>query len=189
MAATNHAQAIKQDSQEYLTTALLQLLETHQFEDITVTQVVKRAGVSRMAFYRNFDSLEQVLTDYFTPIIETHFKAVLQQQSAELKLAALSTFFIELEATLKLAAKRGFEPIVRDVFTDNIQQFYQTIDPWRSLDAIRQKYYVQFMAVGVYQIWRDWLLGGQKEPLSFIHQLLANLQHHMDLAVSQPLAD
>ncbi|EOR84938.1 transcription regulator, TetR family [Latilactobacillus sakei subsp. sakei LS25] len=45
------------------------------------------------------------------------------------------------------------------------------------------------MAVGVYQIWRDWLLGGQKEPLSFIHQLLANLQHHMDLAVSQPLAD
>lgn len=188
MAATNHAQAIKQDSQEYLTTALLQLLEAHQFEDITVTQVVKRAGVSRMAFYRNFDSLEQVLIDYFTPIIETHFKAVLQQQSAELKLAALSTFFIELEATLKLADKRGFEPIVRDVFTNNIQQFYQTIDPWRSLDAIRQKYYVQFMAVGVYQIWRDWLLGGQKESLSFIHQLLANLQHHMDLAVSQPIS-
>lgn len=65
MAATNHAQAIKQDSKDYLTTALLQLLEKNIYSSITVSQVVRRAGVSRMAFYRNFDSLDDVLTRLF----------------------------------------------------------------------------------------------------------------------------
>lgn len=60
MAATEHSKKIKQDSQTYLITALLQLLKTKDFTDITVTQVVKRAGVSRMAFYRNFDTLDDV---------------------------------------------------------------------------------------------------------------------------------
>ena len=57
MAATQHAQLIKQDSRDYLTTALLQLLETHDLATITVTQVVKRAGVSRMAFSVSYTHL------------------------------------------------------------------------------------------------------------------------------------
>ena len=74
MAATNHAQAIKKDSQTYLTTALLQLLRTHDLDTITVTQVVKRAGVSRMAFYRNFTTLEDLLTAYFARRLQRGFR-------------------------------------------------------------------------------------------------------------------
>ena len=89
MAATQHAQQIKQDSQTYLTTALLQLLETKDLSDITVAQVVRRAGVSRMAFYRNFDTLDDILIAYFRPLIAARFNDVVNQAPQNEKLSAL----------------------------------------------------------------------------------------------------
>ena len=65
MSATNHAQKIKQDSKDYLTTALFQLLQTKCLNEIKITDLVKRAGVSRMAFYRNFETIDEVLIEYF----------------------------------------------------------------------------------------------------------------------------
>ncbi|WP_300558725.1 TetR/AcrR family transcriptional regulator, partial [Companilactobacillus sp.] len=96
MAATNHAQAIKKDSQQYLTTALLQLLETKPLNEISVTQVVKRAGVSRMAFYRNFDTLDDLLTSYFEPQIEQKFTDIKNDISTQDKMDSLGQFFTQM---------------------------------------------------------------------------------------------
>lgn len=41
--------------------ALIQLLETTEFEKITISELVKCAGVSRTAFYRHYASKEEVL--------------------------------------------------------------------------------------------------------------------------------
>lgn len=77
MSATQHAQQIKEDTRSYITTALFQLLKSHDLNDIKVTALVKRAGVSRMAFYRNFDSVEDVLNDYFGGKIHQLFDDVI----------------------------------------------------------------------------------------------------------------
>ena len=91
MAATKHAQQIEQDSQDYLATALLQLLTTKELADLTVTQVVKRAGVSRMAFYRNFNTLDDVLTAYFGPIITARFADISYRQPTSCRRLATSS--------------------------------------------------------------------------------------------------
>lgn len=177
MAATNHAQAIKKDSQTYLTTALLQLLRTHDLDTITVTQVVKRAGVSRMAFYRNFSTLAELLTDYFAPAIAARFQDVLQHVPAEQKLVAMGQFFGDFAPALQLAAQRGFESIIQQLFDDNMTTFYQTTMAEAGLTAVQLKYWTKFMSAGVYAIWREWLLNGQVESLTTIHDLLATLQN------------
>lgn len=41
------------------------------------------------------------------------------------------------------------------------------------------------MSAGVYAIWREWLLGGQLEPLTMIHELLATLQTATMQALTQ----
>lgn len=46
---------------ESLETALLQLLQEKDIRDITIEALVQRAGVSRMAYYRNFASKEAIL--------------------------------------------------------------------------------------------------------------------------------
>ena len=185
MAATNHAQAIKKDSQTYLTTALLQLLRTHDLDTITVTQVVKRAGVSRMAFYRNFTTLEDLLTAYFAPAIAARFQDVLQHVPANRKLLAMGQFFSDFAPTLRLAEQRGFENIIQQLFNANMTNYYQATMTNGMLTAVQLKYWTRFMSAGVYAIWREWLLGGQLESLTTIHKLLATLQTATMQALTQ----
>ena len=44
-------------------TALLSLMAIKTFEQITVTEIIKRSGVSRGGFYRNYQSKEEVLQE------------------------------------------------------------------------------------------------------------------------------
>ncbi|WP_334329357.1 TetR/AcrR family transcriptional regulator [Companilactobacillus sp. HBUAS59699] len=178
MAATKHAQLIKQDSKDYLTTALLQLLETKDLKDISVSQVVKRAGVSRMAFYRNFDTLDDLLTSYFEPLIEARFDEVKHKTSEEDKLNKIGKFFSDYADTLKLSTERGFEYIIKDLFDKNMLDFYDTISLPDALSSIERIYWTKFMSAGVYAIWSEWLLGGQKETLAEIHRLIGGFQDY-----------
>ena len=43
-------------TRECLQTALIQLMSQKPFEKITITELVRRSGVSRTAFYRNYES-------------------------------------------------------------------------------------------------------------------------------------
>lgn len=116
MAATNYSKLLKKDSKNYITTALLQLLETHDFNDLKVSQVVKKAGVSRMAFYRNFDSLEQVLTQYFEDKIGNAFMMVKSDISTAEKQAWMLDFFEKYTGLIKLSIRCNFEYVIRKVF-------------------------------------------------------------------------
>ena len=49
---------------EQITHALLSLMKHHPFEDITITEIVKNALVSRASFYRNFINKEDILKLY-----------------------------------------------------------------------------------------------------------------------------
>ncbi len=64
-AAAKHELAV-----ECLYVALLQLMEVKPYESITITDICKRAGVSRMAYYRNYESKAEILTKRFEAIME-----------------------------------------------------------------------------------------------------------------------
>ena len=48
---------------ECLFTALLILMQSKNFHEITVTELTKKAGVSRMAFYRNYETIEDIIIE------------------------------------------------------------------------------------------------------------------------------
>ena len=48
-------------SVELICSALLELLETSPFEEITISDIQRMSTVSRSTFYRNFDCIEDVL--------------------------------------------------------------------------------------------------------------------------------
>lgn len=58
-------------TRECLTTALMQLMKEKSLDKITITELVKRSGVSRTAFYRNYSSKEDILVDIRNYIAET----------------------------------------------------------------------------------------------------------------------
>ncbi len=50
-------------TRECLRIAMFKLMGSEDFEKITVTEIAKRAGVSRLAFYRNYESKEALVSD------------------------------------------------------------------------------------------------------------------------------
>ncbi|OAX74877.1 hypothetical protein A0U96_11180 [Lactiplantibacillus plantarum] len=64
--------------------------------------------------------------------------------------------------------------------------YYQTTMENGPLTAVQLKYWTKFMSAGVYAIWREWLLGGQLESLTTIHELLATLQTATMQALTKP---
>lgn len=55
----------QQISKKSICIALVELLKKKNYADISVTEITKKAGVSRNAYYRNFESKDQVLIEYF----------------------------------------------------------------------------------------------------------------------------
>ncbi|MEI4353929.1 TetR/AcrR family transcriptional regulator [Streptococcus suis] len=48
-------------AKDYITQALFLLIDSKQYDDITITDIAKKAGVTRISFYRNFESKEDIL--------------------------------------------------------------------------------------------------------------------------------
>lgn len=51
-----------------IVTALFDLLKVKDLDNITISEIVKRAGVSRMGFYRNYISKEDIIEQYVLDI-------------------------------------------------------------------------------------------------------------------------
>lgn len=58
-------------TRECLQTALIYLMSQMPFEKITVTELVRRSGVSRTAFYRNYSSKEEILNELCTSFLDS----------------------------------------------------------------------------------------------------------------------
>ena len=50
-------------TKECLQTAMFKLMGQTEYEKITITEIAKRAGVSRLAFYRNYGTKEELVAD------------------------------------------------------------------------------------------------------------------------------
>ncbi|MGN1401368.1 MAG: TetR/AcrR family transcriptional regulator [Bacillus sp. (in: firmicutes)] len=51
-------------SKDCIATALIKLMKQKNYEDITVTDICHTAGVSRVTYYRNYKSKEDIITQY-----------------------------------------------------------------------------------------------------------------------------
>lgn len=172
MAATEHAQNIKKDTREWITFALLELLKTKQLSKLAVSDVVKKAGVSRMAFYRNYKSLEQVLEEYYEPKFADIFNKTAFQSNHEQKITDLTKFFLALSNDFQMAIEGKYTELLYQIFKYHITQFYDEIIPFPDWTGAKRNYWIHFMSAGVFEIWVMWIKNGQKETVEEISALI-----------------
>ncbi len=55
-------------TKECIETALIRLMKKKPFSEITITDIIQTAGVSRSSYYRNYDSKEAILDQYIKNI-------------------------------------------------------------------------------------------------------------------------
>ena len=72
--SNNEANRITRES---ICTALLELLKTNEFKKISISELVRKAGVSRQSFYRNYNTKEDIVLE-IERTIAAHMIIVIQ---------------------------------------------------------------------------------------------------------------
>lgn len=90
--AKSSNQEMNQLSKEALQTALIELLTQQDLDAISVTKLSEKAGVSRMTFYRNYDSI----TDLFHDTLDVIFKEIIVLGQQTLIAGNWSAFWLAL---------------------------------------------------------------------------------------------
>ncbi|KAF6627402.1 MULTISPECIES: TetR/AcrR family transcriptional regulator [Paenibacillus] len=172
MAATDHAQIIKKDTKEWITIALLELLRTKRISELTISELVRKAGVSRMAFYRNYESLEQVLVEYYEPKFADIFNKIANKKNHEQKITDLTNFFLTFSDDFRLAIESDYTGLLYQIFKNHITQFYDELIPFPDWTGAKRNYWIHFMSAGVFEIWVMWIKNGQQETIEEISALI-----------------
>ena len=55
-------------AKECIVTALIELMKVTEYDRITITDITKKAGVSRMAYYRNYTSKDDILNKFIEEV-------------------------------------------------------------------------------------------------------------------------
>ena len=67
-------------TKESIFTSLMILMEQKNFQEISITEIAKKAGVSRMAFYRNYNLMEDIIISHLDEFFEEYSKQILSRE-------------------------------------------------------------------------------------------------------------
>ncbi len=100
---------------QYIQEALLQLIQQKEYDKITITDIAKRAGVTRISFYRNFDSKDAILKQ----ALERAFSAYQEAYGTELTFPSIFTFFQQNKTLIDCLFKSEKEIFIAQLLTDS----------------------------------------------------------------------
>ncbi len=150
----------------YITEALLILLRDKEYKDISITEICKKAGVTRMSFYRNFESKEDILFKKVRNVTDSFVK----ESDISYKSDTVSSYFVKLfthmQQQKELCAalnKAGLIYMVKDEFDRVFLNTYKNdYDEYKSL----------FLAGGIYNVFLFWLINDCRDDPETLAQRL-----------------
>ncbi len=150
-------------ARESIEQALILLMEEKEFSDISITDITKRAGVSRVTYYRNYSSKEDILSGYLQAVV-TDFSLALSGFDAVTETRILwQTLFEKMKEHSKeiiLLIKAGYEEEILNSYILGINAQLSGPEENPAL------YYSNCYWVGaLHTITKEWILHGMKEPI------------------------
>jgi AcrR family transcriptional regulator len=165
-------------SREWLIESLTICLKKMKFSDITISDISKKAGVSRRTFYRNFSSKDDLLAE----VLNTFFDDYSKNLSAEKKLT-YSTItrvclkhFSENSDLLKALNESGLSYLFFDTMNKKIPEIYNLVknnsDEYGNRDE--RKYVLAFSIGGFFNTLVLWMNEGCEKNVDDIATILGN---------------
>lgn len=143
--------------------ALIQLMQENDFNSISVTDICKTAGFSRMAYYRNFRSKDDILLQYMQMLADKFRDDVVRKfphsssRSYELILYAFK-YFREYRGYSECLIKANLSSILQD----GLNYYFDTYVMDKNSDEGR-RYSLYYYSGALYNIYTTWIKHGLKE--------------------------
>jgi transcriptional regulator, TetR family len=150
-------------TRESLEISLLQLLDKKDLKKITISELVERAGVSRAAFYRNYESKEELLESIFQSTVSKitqslegyNFKTDLYQIWVYLFKEAKKEARI-----ISLAVDYNFEKLL----TKAVYEFLEKRSKNQKSSQGPASYLNSFLSSAIVSVLAKWIKDGMKVP-------------------------
>jgi len=136
-----------------------------KFRDISITEITEKAGVSRMAFYRNYSNLEDIIVDYLDENFVSYAKerpACARDNSPD-SIRLFFTYFKNQSILIRNLIESGTTHLLLESFSAFLRTLSRNIVCDKSLSPAMEKYSVEFIAGGIYKVVIEWAKGGMAE--------------------------
>lgn len=135
---------------ESITLALIQLMGKKDFNDISITELTKRAGVGRVSFYRNFEDKTDVLRKYLNDI---QYEFMLSRE-ANRRNSNFTEYITELFAHLYNYKELAILLLKADMFYLVKEQFDYVFNNLKTTSE--EEYALFFLSGGLYNAFYYW---------------------------------
>lgn len=157
--------------------AFFALLKEKSFSEITVTDLVKKSGVARASYYRNFSSKEDIIQEYLLNLRkEVEYILSLSVKNPEENYISQESVAIHLSVYLKekhailLLCDNGFSVFFQEETNRYAEEKFGDM-PYSSIE----RYQIYFMAGAFFNVALQWLRDGAKESPAEMAQLLLEM--------------
>lgn len=151
---------------ESIETALIELLNKKPIEKITITEIVNKAGVGRISFYRNYYYKEDVL-----------FSAM-DRIAAEWKTNAENSQTDLIDQILKLFELE--KPLLSVIYKNDLSRLmYKLIQKYCGLEDSSESLYIKSSVAGaIFGLCDEWVRRGMKETPEEIKAMFEQLKNN-----------
>lgn len=150
-------------AKECMVTALMQLLEKKPFSAITVSELTRKAGVSRMTYYRNYSSKEDIFSSFLNDILYDYHSESLQLPIKGCfydmhNLIHCFTYFEKYKGFIRTLFQNGMGHMLLTSLSDYvIRKWYKDTDP------ITYYYTLQAFSGSLFNLYIAWALADGNE--------------------------
>ncbi|WEV54353.1 TetR/AcrR family transcriptional regulator [Leuconostocaceae bacterium ESL0723] len=161
-----HSQKENARVKDQIVAGLFSELTERPFSEITVSQLIKAAGVARASYYRNFESKEEILDYYLGQLVEQHRQDTEATGTPVGWTSDTVRFHITQSFALFKREKDRFTLLLDNGLSSYILDFLKNMaqDPQRQQRmALRNHYEQSFFMGATFNVLMDWLQNGAVE--------------------------
>lgn len=163
-------------AKECIVTALMQLLKEKPLSAISISELTEKAGVSRMTYYRNYQSKEDIFSSYLEDALIDYKK--------EAKTLALDKRYYESANLLHcLSYFKKHSEFLNSLFKSGLGHMLLTaiskymIETWHTPeDGIEHYYGLQAFAGALYNLYISWAANGMQETPEELARILQQIK-------------
>ena len=148
----------QKDIENAITNALLELMKTEDYDKISITDIVNKAGLSRVTYYRHFNSKEDILIRFFDNAKSKFLEMnkVSGPDTNELVILNLFIYFKSNMEVNKCLVKANLDmEILKFLSNEFLEVLPQKVD----------KYFAYFVAGALFNVSIHWLENDCKDGI------------------------
>ncbi|MGE5347841.1 MAG: TetR/AcrR family transcriptional regulator [Actinomycetota bacterium] len=169
----------------WLLETLLELLENKEYSGITVTELTEKADIARQTFYRNYDSMDDILVSRLNEIIDEYLEKVFRNLETkkdpdwDFEVKQLIFLWQRNEVIFRALKKAGLDYQVMEKLSHLFTRFHMKAQNLRELDD-KQQFLVYYLAGGVFMVLNKWFENDMKFPTDQLTDLFRRAADNVD---------